>query len=409
VALVALVGVIVSTDAISGSSATPSLARLTTAPAWVPPTLAPGPLVVAGTIYPNPNLHEPVAPTLAPVDLFDNPDQWADSRRPTPVQSPAWLNLKAEGRIALVSGQFGVLGPNWNPLIDPTTSERVPDKKLLDTSYTRWIIEVPGGGRDEKGNYFTNLSYWEFCGNGAMTVALWYWQQLVGHPDVTGTEGYFLDPYAAEGVSWPSPGPEIATRNGTRLGTYWSGSDTVSGFTAHGRGFEFYLAMAAQPPTWQSTGYSLWALDGKPLYPSYGTPPANAVTGLNWEISGHDASVDWSESYYAWVDKTDPTLAHDLLQAVMIDVGRDSVPPIADVDTYLLPNWQAGSSTPHTRHALDIVGYDNTANPPTYTYTETCGTACNRRGGNKDGDIHTISQEQLVKAIQASAGLGFIW
>jgi hypothetical protein len=302
-----------------------------------------------------------------------------------------------------VNGKLTVLPDIADPLVNPITGVHVPDKTVLDTSWTRWIIEVPGSGIDEKGGYFSNLSYWEFCGNGAMTVVLWYWQQLTGHPNVTGTEGYFLDPYAAEGVPWPARGPQIPAN-----GTYWSGSDTVSGFEAHGRGFEMYLAMAAQPPTWQSTGYSLWALDGKPLYPSFGTPPDNIVAGLNWEVSGYDQSI-WPTAYYSFVFPVDPTLARDLTQAVTIDVGRDSVPVLVMADSFDLPNWQDGAATPHIPHSIAIVGYDNTANPPTFTYTETCGRACNRRGGNQNGDIHTIPQAQLVKAIQDKKGLGFAW
>jgi hypothetical protein len=105
----------------------------------------------------------------------------------------------------------------------------------------------------------------------------------------------------------------------------------------------------------------------------------------------------------------DPTLTRDLNAAVMLDVGRDGVPVVTLVDSYDLPNWQDGDATPHITHALAIVGYDNTSNPPTYTYTETCGRLCNNRGGNTNGDIHTIPQAQLVKAIQNRAGLGFAW
>jgi hypothetical protein len=76
------------------------------------------------------------------------------------------------------------------------------------------------------------------------------------------------------------------------------------------------------------------------------------------------------------------------------------------VDTYDLPNWQDGTATRHITHALAIVGYDNTSNPPTYTYTETCGRTC---GGGTEGEIHTIPQAQLVKAMQDKSGLGFAW
>ncbi|HEX7490680.1 MAG TPA: hypothetical protein VF337_03135 [Candidatus Limnocylindrales bacterium] len=402
VALLIVVAVVV--EVVSGGSPAPAS---TTSPGVAAGSPAGSPSAKSTVSTPSP------APTASPmpqlVNVLLRPEEWFDQHRPTPVQSDGWLAEKGAGLVALVGGQFTVLPAGSDPFVNPSTGLRVPEKTLLDVSWTRWIIEVPGSGYDEMGNYFSNRSYWQFCGNGAMTVTLWYWQQLVGHPNVTGTKGYFLDPYASEGVAWPSPGPQIAVLNGTRMGTYWSGSDTVSGFEAHGRGFEFYLAMKAQPPTWTATGYSLWALDGKPLYPSFGTPPANTIAGLNWEISGYNAAANWAETYYAKVDKTDPTLASDLATAVALNVGRDGVPVIAMADTFNLPNWQNGSATPHTRHSVSIVGYDNAANPPTFTYTETCGRACNKRGGNKDGDIHVIPQADMVKAIQNTSGLGFAW
>ena len=333
------------------------------------------------------------------------PEFWVDSRRPIPVQSLDWLGLKAAGRIALVNGELKTLPKDTDPLLDSVTGLPVPAKVLMETEWARWIIEVPGSGRDQKGVYFRNLNYWEFCGDGAMTVALWYWQQRTGHPNVTGMAGQFVDPYDGEGVAWPNPGPSYSKSK--KYGTYWSGSDTVSGFEAHGRGFIFYLAMVARPTGWLSPGFTLFALDGKPLYPALGTPITNIQAGLNWEASGH--ADNWSETYYTIVTPQDPNLARDLRTAVMIDVGRDRVPVVAMADTNGLPNWQAGASTPHTRHAIAIVGYDNTANPPTYTYTETCGRACNRRGGNKDGDLHVIPQAQMVKAILDEAGSGFVW
>jgi hypothetical protein len=93
----------------------------------------------------------------------------------------------------------------------------------------------------------------------------------------------------------------------------------------------------------------------------------------------------------------------------MLDVGRDGVPVVAAVDTFDLPNWQKGSATPHTRHAITIVGYDNSANPPTYSYIDTCGYACNPRGGNRNGQIHVIAQSQMVASMTDAVGIGFTW
>jgi hypothetical protein len=327
--------------------------------------------------------------------------------RPIPSQSMAWLTAKAAGRVALVDGQVVLLDPSTDPMLMPGTGQPIPAARTLDLSWARWIVEPPGYGRDEKGTSYTNRSYWNLCGPGAGTVVLYYWQQLTGHPDVTGTAGYFVDPYAAEGVPWPSPGPVFEPAG--RLGTYWSGSDTVSGFTAHGRGFLMYMAMESQPPTWRATGMAIWADDaGHGYYPTRGAPLGNIQTDINWEASGRNPN-DWFEARYGTVNEWDPTLARDLRVAVMLDVGRDGVPVVAGVDTFDLPNWQDGASTPHTTHAVSIVGYDNAADPPTFSYIDTCGRACNSKGGNTNGQVHVIAQSKMVEAIQDAVGIGFSW
>jgi hypothetical protein len=333
----------------------------------------------------------------------------SNARRPTPIQSSIWLTAKSLGRVTLLGSEIGLLDPAANPLLSAGTGGILPAAKTLDVSWTRWIVEPPGYGRDEKGNRYSDLTYWNLCGPGASTVALYYWQQLTGRPDVTGTAGYFLDPYAAEGAAWPSPGPTVAVSGGQAIGTYWSGADTVSGFTAHGRGFLMYMAMQSQPATWQSPGIAVFSDgSGQPFYPTRGASRTNIQTGLNWEISGQDPNA-WTNAWYASVAKADPTLARDLQVAVTLDVGRDGLPVIAAIDTYDLPNWQAGASTPHTRHAVAIVGYDNAANPPTYTYIDTCGRACNARGGNGNGQVHVVAQSAMVAAILDQVGSGFVW
>ena len=329
--------------------------------------------------------------------------------RPIPDQPIDWVTAKEYGRVALVGGKVVLLDATTNPLLMPGTSQPVPAARTLDMSWTRWIVEPPGRGTDEKGTTYVDRSYWNLCGPGATTVTLYYWQKLTGHPNVTGTSGWFADPYDAEGVNWPSPGPVVAVSGSKVLGTYWSGSDTVSGFTAHGRGFVMYMATKSKPPVWQATGIAIWADDlGSAYYPTRGAPLAEIQTGLNWEASGRNSS-SWLNTYYGTVNSWDPTLARDLQAAVMLDVGRDGVPVVAAVDTFDLPNWQSGSSTPHTRHAISIVGYDNAANPPTYSYIDTCGRLCNPRGGNKNGQVHVIAQSKMVAALQDAVGMGFSW
>jgi hypothetical protein len=349
--------------------------------------------------------HQPSHPAFRSTDAPFHPSP----ARPVPEQPVNWVTAKAAGRVAIVDGRTVLLGPTVDPLLMPSTGRPVPAARTLDTSWTRWIVEPPGRGTDEKGTTYTDKSYWNLCGPGASTVTLYYWQRLTGRPNVTGTAGYFVDPYAAEGVPWPSPGPVVATSAGKPLGTYWSGSDGVSGFTAHGRGFVLYMATKTQPPTWKATGISAWADDkGAPYYPTRGAPLSNIQAGVNWEVSGRNPN-DWVDSWYGTVNTYDPTLARDLQVAVMLDVGRDGVPVVAAIDTFDLPNWQAGASTPHTRHAVSIVGYDNTANPPTFTYLDSCGRTCNPRGGNMNGQIHVIAQSKMVAALDDAVGMGFSW
>jgi hypothetical protein len=370
------------------------------------PTFAPTP---AGPPFHEVDLF--VSPSAQPARgaLPTDPSYALDPGRPLPSQTGLWLHLKAAGRIALVDGKVVVLPVLANPMLNPTTGEPVPSARSLDVGWSRWIVEPYGYGHDAQGFSYSDRNYWNLCGPGATAVALYYWQQLTGHPDVTGTEGYFLDPYAAEGVAWPSPGPTVARSGKTRIGTYWSGSDRVNGFTAHGRGYVMYLAMAVQLPIWRSPGMAVFSTaGGQPLYPTRGSSRANIQTVLNWEVSNHN-QADWIEAWYASVLRPDGYLARDLQTAVMLDVGRDGVPVVAAVDVYGLPNWQAGTATPHTRHAIAIVGYDNDANPPTYTYIDTCGRACNRRAGNSSGQIHVIPQAAMVKAIQDRLGSGFVW
>jgi hypothetical protein len=397
---------LMSPSAVATETSTAEIAATPTAMPTPAPTAAPTfrsafiPIDLLATPTPAP------PKGALPTDQVDSPAP----RRPIPVQSAEWLNLKAAGRIALVDGRVITLDEAADPLVDPVSGERVPAARMLETSYARWIVEPLGYGKDAKGNTFSNKNYWNLCEAGATTAALYYWQQATGRPDVTGTAGYFLDPYEAEGVAWPSPGPTLVKDgSGKHIGTYWSGSDRVNGFTAHARGYMMYISMEMQPPGWQSKGQPVYAtIAGKPLYPTIGAPRTSIQVALNWEASGK-AAEGWAEYWYASVMRFEPTAARDLQMAVMLDVGRDGVPVVVELDTHGLPNWQAGAKTPHIRHAVTIVGYDNTAKPPTYTYIDTCGYACNPRGGNQNGKLHVVSQAQMVAAMQDTVGSGFVW
>jgi hypothetical protein len=395
----------------TASSAPTASARRT---ASVAPTASPATPTAAATAPPFYPLDVLAAPTPGPGQAGSATGEFdfsfVDDRRPLAAQSTDWLSLKAAGRVNLQAGRIGLLAAGSNPLAGASGAQ-LPAARTLAVGWTRWVIEPPGSGTDEKGNRYSDQSYWNLCGPGTMTVALYYWQQLTGRPNVTGTAGYFLDPYAAEAVAWPAAGPSFVASSGAaqQLGTYWSGSDTVSGYQANGRGYLMYLAMAAQPPGWASTGIDVFSDQrGHPLYPTRGASPRSILMAINWEVSGHDPN-GWSDAWYTAVTNVDPTLARDLQLAVMLDVGRDGVPVIAAVDSFELPNWQAGAATPHIQHGVTIVGYDNAANPPTYTYIDTCGRSCDNRGGNQNGQVHAISQAAMARAIRDTGGSGFIW
>lgn len=381
--------------------------------ASVAPTISAGPTAAA------------IAPEFYALDVLATPSpgpgqsgsatgefdfSFVDNRRPLAQQSADWLALKASGRVELQAGKIGLLDAASNPLVGASGAQ-MPAARTLDVGWTRWVVEPPGSGLDAKGNRYSDQSYWNLCGPGTMTVALYYWQQLTGRPNVTGTAGYFLDPYAAEVVAWPAAGPSFIDASGAaeQLGTYWSGTDTASGYRANGRGYLMYLAMAAQPPGWASAGIDVFSDQrGHPLYPTRGASPRSILMAINWEVSGHHPS-GWVDAWYTAVTNVDPTLARDLQLAVMLDVGRDGVPVIAAVDSFELPNWQAGTATPHIQHGVTIVGYDNAASPPTYTYIDTCGRSCDNRGGNQNGQVHVITQAAMVRAIRDTGGSGFIW
>ncbi len=417
-----LAGAAVFAGMFPGSPALADPSAVASTPAGAPPSgtvLDPSGPASPSALSPSASLPSGFVPidlfAVQPVPLLNPTDAPGDSifrfdpGRRMPDQSPAWLMLKAAGRIVLSGGKIGLLDEDVDPLVGPGTGRNVPAARTLDLTWSRWIVEPPAWGLDVKGNSYRDLSYWNLCGPGAVSVTLYYWQKLTGHPNVMGAAGYYLDPYESAGADWPSRGPSLPTSGGKRLGTYWSGSDTVSGFTAHGRGFLMYMAMATKPASWTSRGIDIFVDGlGRARYPTLGAPPDYMTAGLNWEASGRHAD-GWVETYYTIVPRWDPFIARDLQVAVMLDVGRDGVPIVASADTYYLPNWQNGSRTPHTRHAIAIVGYDNSAKPPTYTYLDTCGRGCNSRAGNRPGQIHVIAQDRLVKAVTANYGMGFIW
>ena len=116
---------------------------------------------------------------------------------------------------------MGVLPASFDPLADPRPARPCRRPAARTSTGPAGSSSRCGVGADVKGNSYIDRSYWNLCGPGAVAVALYYWQQLAGYPNVSGTSGYFLDPYESAGAAWPERGPGLrsaVTGSRTRLG-----------------------------------------------------------------------------------------------------------------------------------------------------------------------------------------------
>jgi len=78
-----------------------------------------------------------------------------DPGRPIPAQSTEWRTLKASGRVVLSNGKIGLLDADVDPLANPSTGTSIADARTLDLTWTRWIVEPPASGVDEKATFTT--------------------------------------------------------------------------------------------------------------------------------------------------------------------------------------------------------------------------------------------------------------
>ena len=244
-----------------------------------------------------------------------------------------------------------------------------PAAATLDTSIVSKIVEPPGSGNDDHGNYYYDRNYWNFCSPGAATAALSYFTSNV----TDWPAGYIHEPY----------GPYSRT-------TYWSSSDSVDGYATVGRAYLMHIAMAVKPPNFTSAG-----LPDFSTYPTHGSSLHDSRDVLNWEASGHSSS--WSTFFYQDVSAsglTSSTLHHDITRDIW---GGHAV--FVDVDTAYLPNWNHSVG-----HSIAVVGYDDKAG--TYSYVDTCGRRCNGATQSTNGGVWHIAQGRLLTAIQA-LGAGY--
>lgn len=301
------------------------------------------------------------------------------------VHDPRWLSLKLAYRITTPGGLSAQVGINPMNSVVPDvcvpSCSPPPLSKTLSTSVVQNTLEpygnVPGNDsacvNDDNGYCYIDRYYWSFCGPGAVDSALYYWNGKTN----TYPAGSYTEPSYAN----------------YRRTTYWTSSD-------HNRSYLMYIAESTLVPGWSTAGMVTFS-----SYPNAGTYLSDITNTLNWEASGHNTS-NWSNYWYTSVSNsglTTSTLDGD----ITTDIGSFGYPVVAEVNTTNLPNWNHNGII----HYITIIGYNNTNH--TYTYVDSCGTAC----GSMGSGVHTINQStpdqygnDLLDAIKnVGSGGGFSW
>jgi hypothetical protein len=290
-------------------------------------------------------------------------------------QDPNWLALKNAHRIRrLPSGEVVTLSAT----MVATTS--YPSSYVLSSTVTKTIVEAQGNEYDDLHKAVSDSNYWNFCGEGATEVALYYWRPT----NVTGwPEGNFTEPY----------GTPVTTHHWRSSDTGTS-SDTSNGYATKGRAYEMYLAEQVQPG---NTGL-LGEFD---FYSGTGHKSTHAgrlTDVLNWEASNHYSG--YKNYIYTW---RSPVSQAQLLADVHTNIYDSGIAVVAGIDTYVssslhLPNWAKPVG-----HAITIIGYNDTTG--TYTYTDTCGVDC---GSTKNGGTNVVSQTTMWQLI-SHHNTGYAW
>lgn len=296
----------------------------------------------------------------------------ADRRKSTSADRAAALTGAARSASGVVTAALS---------IDDVFEIWTANRTLLNTSITGRFIEPEGDGpRDGRGDAYRDTNYWNFCAPGAATVAAYYWRS-----------SYVMD---RGGQTYTEPyGPIQET---TWWDAYDTTADTGNGYTARARGYQMYLAMKVNPPSFDEPGVVDFSVAG-----TKGANLQSVTEALNWELSGRNRAT-WKGYYYMY------TLASNTTKSSFINAVRSSLfdlgsPVVVFLDTYdssteRLPNWNRS-----VRHAITIVGYNNSND--TFTYTDTCGKAC---GSTTNGGTHTVSWDRVWERMRAWSGGGFI-
>ena len=167
-----------------------------------------------------------------------------------------------------------------------------------------------------------------------------------------------------------------------------------------------YLAYKERPTpdAWAYPGMMNWSV--LPNSSQYGTSQDRVADAVNWETSDR-TSIN---GFYFWKAASQISSSAALLSLVHADIAATGVALEIAVRTSdgvrHLPNWTAGGSK--VNHAVTIVGYDDSANPPTYQVMDTCGPGCNSTGNA--AAVHLIRQDWLYTLMKADTqDEGVVW
>lgn len=282
-------------------------------------------------------------------------------------QDSHWLALKNAHRI----GRNGVVLPanQVSPLVTWSSLPTGVVSNTVEALGNLWCNGVRCNTYDDGGNGYIDRYYWNFCGAGAVENALQYWGQTIDN----------------HGSGWYTE-PSYVSR---RTSTYW-----LTG--GYNRAYEMYIAEYSMPPSFGTPGLVAFG-----TYPNAGAVLSDVTDVLNWEASGKQST--WKNYFYARVSNSGLS-ATTLHNDIVTDIRDVRLPVVVEVNTggnLFSPFW----SNTSVIHYLTIVGYDDVAG--TYTYTDTCGTAC---GSGQDGGVRTVSQANLYQAIiNVGSGGGYSW
>jgi len=311
-----------------------------------------------------------------------------DMRGSGATQDPDWVALKEGYRIGVdASRQPIVLS---TPLVGGgSMSALTVYSHQLVTSYTSKLVEPEGGNnfaeKDDASTSYVDRNYWNYCGPGAATAAFYYWNPTAVTNKAAGS---FIEPTTAT----------------TRVSTYWdqSDSDFNGSYATNARNYLMWMAEYVDPPSYGTRGAICFTCS------PVGAGLSDLRDALNWEASGENPNT-WTNFFYYKVMPSGETSLHDKVGTDIVDWG---LAVLVDVRTKyfdetpspgqweFLPNW-----TTSVDHSIAIVGIDDNASPPTYTYVDTCGKHC---GSTSNGGTHVVSQHNMFQAID-ELGFGIVW